>query len=115
MASDNENGAQSVAPPPETEEKLAERSEKKMERNDKPAEKSEKPTDNKQEKPQESKPQDGAKPQEMKPEAKAATAEALPRVLDELGRQGWKFVTVSEMLREWAAFEKGPHGREGRE
>lgn len=32
---------------------------------------------------------------------KAATAEALPRILEELGRAGWKFVTVPEMLEAW--------------
>ncbi len=32
---------------------------------------------------------------------KSATAAALPRILDELGRDGWKFVTVPEMLRAW--------------
>jgi peptidoglycan/xylan/chitin deacetylase (PgdA/CDA1 family) len=38
--------------------------------------------------------------------SKAATAEALPHVLDELGRQGWNFVTVSQMLNAWDEFSK---------
>src|SRR2546426_10906984 len=74
LASDKEDTAQSVAPPPDTEdtaENPLEKSEKKMERNDKTVEKSDKPAD-RTEKPQESKLQDGAKPPEVKPESKAA-------------------------------------------
>ncbi len=39
---------------------------------------------------------------------KAATAQALPRILDELGRSGWRFVTVPELMRAWDA--AAPHG-----
>jgi chitin deacetylase len=38
---------------------------------------------------------------------KSATAVALPRILDELGRDGWKFVTVPEMLRAWESASPG--------
>jgi peptidoglycan/xylan/chitin deacetylase (PgdA/CDA1 family) len=37
-------------------------------------------------------------------ETKAATAEALPRILEELGEQGWKFVTIPELLAAWEGF-----------
>ena len=46
--------------------------------------------------------------------SKAATAEALPRVLDTLSKQGWTFVTVSEMVKAWDEFEERQKGRKGR-
>lgn len=44
---------------------------------------------------------------------KIATAVALPRILDELGRQGWRFVTVSEMLIAWSHAEMTPKRHAG--
>ena len=76
MASDNEDKAESVAPPPlDSEENPAEnppeKLENKMERTEKPTERSERPLD-KPEKPQDSKSPDGNKAQEAKPATEGA-------------------------------------------
>ncbi len=82
LASDNEDKAESVAPPPQdSDEKPAEnppeKLENKMERTEKPSERSEKPLD-KPEKLQDSKSPDGNKAQESKPAAEGADKQEQP-------------------------------------
>jgi peptidoglycan/xylan/chitin deacetylase (PgdA/CDA1 family) len=35
-----------------------------------------------------------------------ASADALPQILDELGRAGYRFVTIPELISAWAAWSK---------
>jgi transcription termination factor Rho len=82
LASDNDDKAELVAPPPQDSdenpaENPPEKLENKMERTEKPTERSEKPLD-KPEKLQESKSPDGNKAQESKPAAEGADKQERP-------------------------------------